>query len=411
MSANRKETDLNKKKDVPIRQHRIINITAPQLAAKLGDFRWRLGGIRSGYPVLTDWHPSIPPGWGKFPKVPFERTVIYRGSAERRAYSHHQAITKFGNKYVASWSNGFLHEDYVGQEVHGAWSRDGILWSDPQVIAPTPVESGLVRNNAGFYAAGGRLYCYVGVAKDFGRDVVARPSMVSLKEQDIHLDVYETTDLESWTRHENICKNVYLFEGPRKTNDGRLMCCGFDPRDHHGMVLIWDEASRPAGRPRVVDIVASPDGVLPEQGTWYQTDDGRIWMYQRDSTISCRLALTWSDDGGETWSDLLRTDFPNSYSRAFAGRLNDGRYYIVGNNYDVFLDRRSLQIALSDDGYVFDRQYALVEGNTTRRVNGRHKEDGYHYPNCCVDGNKLFVIYSVNKEDIELGIVDMSMVD
>jgi hypothetical protein len=189
------------------------------------------------------------------------------------------------------------------------------------------------------------------------------------------------------------------------------MCCGFDLVDHHGMVLIWDDPSQAAENPRVIDIPASSEGVLPEQGTWYQTDDGRIWMYQRDSSISCRLGLTWSDDGSETWSDLIRTDFPNTYSRAFAGRLTDGRCYIVGNNYDIFLDRRHLLIAISDDGRLFDRQYTLVEGNTTRRINGRHKEDGFHYPNCFADGDKLFVIYSVNKEDIEVRIVDMSKVD
>ncbi len=126
---------------------------------------------------------------------------------------------------------------------------------------------------------------------------------------------------------------------------------------------------------------------------------------------SCRLGLACSDDEGRTWSELVRTDFPNTNSRAFAGRLSDGRYYIVGNNYDIFLNRKHLQIALSDDGHLFDRQYTLIGGNTTRRINGRHKEDGYQYPSCCIDGDKLLVIYSVNKEDIEVGTVDMSKVD
>lgn len=386
--------------------YRVVNVLDLKLAKKLADYRMRLAAVNSGYPVLTDWHPGNSEGWGEFPTVPFHRTPVYCGNAGTWAYSHHQSITKFGGRYVVSWSNGFLHEDCVGQEVHYAWSNDGIHWSEPGVIVHTPVESGLVRNNGGLYAADGHLYCYVGVAKED----LAPPGMVSLNEQDIHLDVYETTDLENWNHYERVCDNVYLFEDPRMTQGGKLMCCGFDLRDHHAMVLIWDDASRPADRPRVVDIPNSSEGVLPEQGTWYQTDDGRIWMYQRDASISCRLALTWSDDEGQTWSELLHTDFPNTYSRAFAGRLPDGRYYIAGNNYDILLDRIHLLIALSDDGCVFDRQYTLVEGKTSRRVNGRHKEDGYHYPNCLADGNKLFVTYSVNKEDIEVGIVDMSLV-
>ena len=310
----------------PVKTFQVINVVDEKLAAKLEDFRMRLSAIDSGYPVLTDWHPAIPQGWGEFPHVPFQRATIYRGSAETWAYTHHHTITKFGDRYVASWSNGLLHEDYVGQEVHFASSPDGLNWSEPGVVVSTPVESELVRNNAGLYCEDGRLYCYVGVAREFGR-AVADPGMLTLTDEPVHLDVYETTDLENWTQHEDICRNVYLFEGPRRTAGGKLICCGFDLRDEHGMVLIWDKGARPTDPPRVIDIPDSPDGVLPEQGTWYQTDDGCIWMYLRDGTVSCRLALSWSEDEGETWSPPLRTDFPNTFSRAFAGRLTDGRYY------------------------------------------------------------------------------------
>jgi hypothetical protein len=385
----------------PAHTHHVLNLLAPQLASELDQFRMRLSVISAGYPVVTDWHPVLPEGWGQFPPAPVERATVYRGSAETWAYSHHQAISRFGDRYIAAWSNGFAHEDYVGQEVHGAWSADGLRWSEPFVIAPTPVESGLMRHNAGLYGADGQLYCYVGVAQDLGREA-APPGMFSLSEPRIYLDVYETRDLERWTHHERVCEHIDLYEGPRRTRGGKLLCCGFDVRDHHAMALIWDDPTTLAAPPRVVDVPISAEGLRPEQGTWYQTDDGRIWMYQRESTQDCRLALTWSDDEGETWSDLVRTDFPNTYSRAFAGRLADGRCYIVGNNYGIFLERRHLLIALSNDGITFDRQYTLVAGDTTRRVNGRHKEDGYHYPNCLADGDHLYIIFSVNKEDIEV---------
>ncbi len=395
--------------DIRYRSRREVLVASPELEAKLSDFRFRLGAEQAGYPVVTDWHPAMPPGWGEFPPVPFERSVVYRGSTGRWAYSHHQAIAKFRDRFVVSWSNGLRHEDYVGQEVHLAWSRDGRSWSEPTVIAATPPQSRLVRNCAGLLAAGGRLYCYVGVAKDFGRDV-ADPSMSVVKRQHIRLDVYETADLETWTCHEDVCGDVYLFEAPRPTRAGPLLCCGFSLTDHHAMVLRWDDPGRPAAPPRIVHLPQSPEGVLPEQGTWFQTDDGRIHLFQRDGSLSDRLALTTSDDGGETWSEMLRTNLPNTYSRAFAGRLDDGRFYLAGNNYDRFLDRRSLLVAFSDDGATFDRQYLLVSGPTTRKVEGRHKEDGYHYPNCVADGGRLLVTYSVNKEDIEVGIADMTAV-
>jgi hypothetical protein len=395
---------------LPCRSYRELVVVSPELERKMSDLGFRLGAEQAGYPVLADWHPAIPAGWGEFPPVPFERSVVYRGSAGRWAYSHHQSIVRFRDRIVVAWSNGFRHEDYVGQEVHLAWSRDGRTWSEPAVVAETTADSGIVRNNAGLYATADRLYCYVGVARDFGRDV-ASPGMNVVARQHIRLDVHETADLETWSCHEGICDDVYLFEGPRPTRGGPLLCCGFSLTDRHAMVLRWDDPARPAAPPRVVHLPASREGVQPEQGTWFQADGGRILMFQRDGGLSGRLGLTTSDDGGETWSELLRTNFPNTYSRAFAGRLPDGRFYLAGNNYDRFLDRRSLLVALSDDGATFDRQYLLVSGDTTRAVEGRHKEDGYHYPHCVeADGGKLLVVYSVNKEDIEVGIADMAAV-
>jgi hypothetical protein len=396
-------------RELPVDTYQRIRMLDPKLAKEMRNYSLRVAATNAGYPLLTDWHPVIPEGWGEFAHLDFQRNCVYRGNRDSWAYSHHPSIVRFQDKYVTSWSNGFRHEDYIGQEVHYSWSTDAVHWATPAAVVQTPVDSKLVRTNVGLYADDQKLYCYVNVAKDYGRDV-AKPGMSVLADEHIHLDVYETSDLVHWTHYEKICEGVFLQEGPRRTQGGRLLCCGQNLYDQHGMVLVWDDASRPFGKPRVVNLMASPEGITPEEGTWYQTADGRIWLFQRDGSISCCLALTYSDDDGDTWSDLTRTEIPNSYARAFAGQLGDGRHYIVGNNYDVLLNRLALQIALSDDGYTFDRQYTLIEGRTTRRINGRHKEDGYHYPQCCSMDGKLVVVYSVNKEDIEVGVVDMGKV-
>ena len=117
---------------------RIASMVTPQLTKRMEDFMVRNVAITSGYPILTDWHPTVPDGWGIHAQVPCARSRVYIGQATTFAYSHHQAIAKFGNRYVVSWSNGLLHEDYPGQEVHCAWSEDGLNWSLPRVIAPTP---------------------------------------------------------------------------------------------------------------------------------------------------------------------------------------------------------------------------------------------------------------------------------
>ena len=203
-----------------------------------------------------------------------------------------------------------------------------------------------------------------------------------------------------------VAERVYAFEGPRPTRSGSLLSFGAAVDDwSQGLVLLWDKLAKPTDTPTTIEIPKA-EGLEPLQGSWYQTEDGKIWLFLRDGSFSCRLALTWSEDEGETWSKPLSTDFPNTSSRIFAGKLNDGRYYLAGNNYDRLLDRRHLLLAMSEDGQTFDRMHTIVSGDTSRRIEGKHKEDGYHYPNCFVDGDKLFVTYSVNKENIEVTEVD-----
>ena len=390
-----------------IKEQKIVSIVGSELQKRLENFRHKLGVMKAGYPQIVNWNGTNIGEWDIFPNVPVVTSKIYRGN-EDYAYSHHHTICKFKDRYVVSWSNGFRHEDHFGQEVHYSWSADGITWEPYKVLARTEYNEndtiGIVRNNAGVIAFGDKLYAYVGVCKSTGNTGMGTYHMNS---KTMWLDVYETEDLVKWKHHERIADDIYLFEAPRPTIEGNLLCCGNDINDkQQGLVLLWEKGMKPDEKPLMVKMPKSTDGILPQQGTWYQGKDGKIWMHVRDGSISMRLALSFSEDGGRTWTEALRTDFPNTFSRAYAGRLSDGRYYIVGNNYDHYLDRTHLMVAISEDGEIFNRMHTLLNTPTRRRIDGYHKEDGFHYPNCMVDDGKLFVVCSENKEDIVVAIVD-----
>lgn len=388
-------------------EQQLAAIVEPELQKKLGAFRHKLGVKKAGFPGIADWNGTAIGQWDIFPDIPVSSVPVYRGN-ELYAYSHHPAICKFKDHYIVSWSNGFRHEDHFGQQIHYSLSRDGEQWEPYRVLAPTAYDerdtTGVVRNNAGMAVCGNKLYAYAGVcASDSNTGMGPDPRQT----KQMWLDVYGTEDLVHWEHHERIADDIYLFEAPRLTRQGDFMCCGFDIHDwEQGLVLLWERGRKPNEKPLRIKLPKSAAGIVPEQGTWYQDDKGILWMYLRDGSVSLRLALSRSEDGGRTWTEPLRTDFPNTYSRAYAGRLSDGRFYIAGNNYDHYLDRSHLLIGLSDGGDLFDRMRILRSEPTTRRMDGYHKENGYHYPNCIADNGRLLIACSENKEDILVVIVD-----
>jgi hypothetical protein len=94
------------------------------------------------------------------------------------------------------------------------------------------------------------------------------------------------------------------------------------------------------------------------------------------------------------------------------GTLPDGRVHLLGTqvpNTTARHRRDPLTLSLSRDGLAFDRVWALRSGAPEYRYPGGYtgKNYGFQYPNALVVGGSLWVVYSANKEDIELMAVPL----
>jgi predicted neuraminidase len=74
--------------------------------------------------------------------------------------------------------------------------------------------------------------------------------------------------------------------------------------------------------------------------------DGRLQALCR--TRQKKIAETWSNDGGKTWSKLTATELPNPSSGIAAVTLTDGRHLLVYNHTPR--GRTPLNVAISKDG-------------------------------------------------------------
>jgi len=140
--------------------------------------------------------------------------------------------------------------------------------------------------------------------------------------------------------------------------------------------------------------------------SWFVRVDGTIVMIFRTKSGDPWIYASVSKDNGESWSKPVKTNFPDATSRAFAGNLPDGTAFIISNPSRVpskthpSIGRRNpLTIALSKDGVLFDRAFAIRSEDTSMRFKGINKLDGWQYPTAVVWKDHLYVAYSINKED------------
>ena len=134
----------------------------------------------------------------------------------------------------------------------------------------------------------------------------------------------------------------------------------------------------------------------------YTLKDGTSICLFRDDKYSLRLFAAYRDSSMDDWSIARQTNIPDSAALFNIGMLPKGQWYLIGNNIPIKWCRDPLTIACSYDGITFDRAWALRANAPQQRHYGMYKGPGFQYPFVLMHEGDLWVIYSVNKEDIEI---------
>ena len=349
-----------------------------------------------------------------------KRFSVFKTTRELGTYNHHSCLVRWKDRYWFAWDKCRVNEEWPGQSTFIAHSTDAMTWSEPIMVAAGDEERGMLRNIGGLYPFGDRLYAFIQEKWDLVHATAPDMSVHDNSKVSYRFDLWVTSDGTNWeTARKGHLDVMWMLENPRLTNDGRLMG-PISTHDRKPGVVLWP-GEDPAEAPEIIEMPykGNPAGYFEGhdeglfiygESSWYTDDDNRIWMFHRDESTSTYLGIALSEDGGESWTEVMRSNFPDSGSRVFAGRLPDGRFYLVGNSTRTHMDRNFFALSLSDDGAVFNKMYRLIQEPVRQRFAGHLKCHGYQYPSCLVEDGRLLIGYSVNKEDIEIGIVDTTLV-
>lgn len=324
-----------------------------------------------------------------------EHVPLYRATQGDFQFCHHANLVAFKGRLYAMWSNGRVHEDSNGQRVLICHSEDGLHWTKPEILVDDPdgKDGPMACVAAGFLVAGDKLIAYY-------------TSIVHQKP--IHpkntLYAVESIDAKTWGKPVRIAEGFFI-DGPRRLKSGRLLLVGqFANKQPH---LMFSDASDGLTGWTDGKIPASDIFSFPEP-TWFTRRDGRVVILFRTRSGNFQLYASVSRDDGKTWSKPTETNFPDATARSFAGNLPDGTAFLINNpsqtpsSYPTVGRRIPLTISLSNDGVTFNRAFVIRGETTDMRYKGKSKLAGWQYPAALAWKGVLYVIYSINKEDVGL---------
>lgn len=325
------------------------------------------------------------------PRLPGAETIsVFRPEGER--YINNVVLSSFGGAYFCMWQESARDEDTPDSFVALSRSRDGKAWSVPEPLA-LPTDSTFA--SPGGWIQRGDSLCAV-------LNEICSPE----RTRGGTAWYIATKDGRGWSRPEPLRMadgapmDGILEQDPMLLPDGRTVGAAHFRPGTQVAPIYTDDPSGLRGWVRV----PLPEGEgKPLEPSQYRTRRGGLVMFFRDQGSSFRKLYSVSEDGGRSWSAPALTNIPDSRSKQCAGTLPDGRTFWVGNPTGS-KSRRILVLAVSRDGYLFDKAWVLASADDLppQRFAGRYKTLGYSYPKAVVADGMLWISFSVNKEEAAL---------
>lgn len=331
--------------------------------------------------------------------APSKTSTVYHAETGQWQFNLHSYLAWHQGEFWAVWSAGKVDEDSGKQRIHYATSPDGHNWSAPGILAEDPdgAEGPALWIARGVYSQGKHLYALAAYSEGHFQKNGQTESWHNLK-----LVRFEWTG-KGWQKlgtYVDDCMNNFP---PRPFGDHLFMTC----RDSYSQMHTAVSDNLSGDHWSVSPLPASVPPSNMSEPSWYIDPQGTGHILFRDAGRSKFLYHSTSTDQGRTWSAPVRTNYPDATSKNFATKLSNGWYFLINNPNQK--KRDPLGISFSRDGWSFSHPMALRKDAPALRFKGKHKGTGsFQYPHAIEHDGSLWVIYSVNKEDIEVSEFTLS---
>ena len=331
---------------------------------------------------------------GNVEDVPFVEGIEHRTILDARGHDfkflHGAAIINFKGTFYANWANSPLNENHPNETLQGRHTKDPLgKWSPVEIIAPG--YEGLDRHSHGVYLEhNGELWTFparFGVGAEGERFTGLGAEAFVLNEK-----------TGTWENRGRVMDNCWPYDEPIKMDNGNYITGGQDKDglpvvaiSHGDNLLKWDTVLIPYSeelRPKFGEttVWAEGENVLAV----IRGGAGEAWV-------------STSKDCGKTWERAMPSNLPMVRSKAYLGKLSTGQLYLVSN----LKNRDTLVISVGKPGKMtLSSMWRIRHGKSVPpRFEGKAKGKQWSYPYAHEHDGKLYVVYSVGKEDCGLSVI------
>jgi hypothetical protein len=335
--------------------------------------------------------PPIPNDVTDVPYVPGVRhQTIHRATADGYRFLHGAAIVHHNGVMYANWANSPTNENGRYETLQGRRSTDGgATWSDIEVIGPG-FEGNERHSHGVLFVHKDEVWT---ICSRFGLGANGRrfPGLVA---EAFVLD----TQSNRWNSRGVVMDNCWPYDEPVRMTNGNLITGG---QDRNGLPVVAISHGDDLTRWDTLLIPFDPQLKPSFAETTVWAEDGHVIAVIRGGG-----GVAWvstSDDFGRTWSKALPSTLPMPRAKAYLGKLSTGQLYLLSN----LKNRDTLVISVSKPGeQTLSRMWRIRHGKSEPpRFPGKAKAKQWSYPYGYEHNGKLYVVYSIGKEDCGLSIL------
>jgi hypothetical protein len=328
-------------------------------------------------------------------EIPFAEGVSHQTILDARQHSHKflhgAAIINYKGTFFANWANSPKNENFPNETLQGRRSTDGCkTWSPVEMIAPG--FPGKDRHSHAVYLIhNGRLWTFVprfGVGPKAKRFPGLSAEAFVFKEK---TDVWETQG--------KVMDNCWPYDEPIRMDNGNYITGGQD-RNGHPVVAYSDGDNILKWTSVLIPFPAQLKPAFAETSVW--ADETRVTAVIRGGGNVAWVAT--SDDYGKSWARAQASNMPMPRAKCYFGKLSSGQLYLVSN----LRNRDTLCVSVGAPGETtLSKIWRIRHGSSAPvpRFQGHAKSAQWSYPYGYEHDGKLYVIYSIGKEDCGLSII------